>query len=57
MSKATIWVMDVRSRRFLGSIAVKGRQILEYSGWLDKFKPCDIVAVKTHMGSLTMSGT
>jgi uncharacterized Fe-S center protein len=42
--------MDVRSRRFLGSIAIKGRPILEYSGWLDKFKPGDIVAVKTHMG-------
>ena len=32
------------------STAIKGRQILEHSGWLDGLKPGDIVAVKTHMG-------
>jgi len=50
MSKPTVWFMDARSRRFLESTAIKGRQILEYSGWLDHLKPGDIVAVKTHMG-------
>jgi uncharacterized protein len=50
MAKAKIWFMDARARRFLESIAIKGREILEYSGWLDKLKPGDLVAVKTHMG-------
>jgi uncharacterized protein len=50
MGKATVWFMDARARRFLESTAIKGRQILEYSGWLDNLKPGDIVAVKTHMG-------
>ena len=50
MAKAKIWFMDARARRFLESIAIKGREILEYSGWLDNLKPGDIVAVKTHMG-------
>jgi uncharacterized Fe-S center protein len=57
MSKATVWFMDARSRRFLESTAIKGCQILEHSGWLDHLKPGDIVAVKTHMGSPTMSVT
>jgi uncharacterized Fe-S center protein len=48
--------MDVRSRRFLGSIAIKGCQILEHSGWLDNLNPGDIVAVKTHMGESTNVG-
>ena len=42
MSKATVWFMDARSRRFLESTAIKGLQILEHSGWLDKFKLGDI---------------
>lgn len=42
--------MDARSRPFLESIAIKGRQILDHSGWLDALKPGDIVAIKTHMG-------
>ncbi len=50
MAKAKIWFMDARARRFLESMAIKGREILEYSGWLDNLKPGDIVAVKTHMG-------
>ncbi len=50
MSETTVWFMDARSRRFLESTAIKGRQILEHSGWLDRLKPGDIVAVKTHMG-------
>jgi uncharacterized Fe-S center protein len=50
MDKATVWYMDARAKRFLESTAIKGRQILEYSGWLDNLKPGDIVAVKTHMG-------
>ncbi len=50
MAKAKIWFMDARARRFLESIAIKGREILEYSGWLDNLKPGDLVAVKTHMG-------
>ena len=39
MAKAKIWFMDARARRFLESIAIKGREILEYSGWLDNLKP------------------
>ncbi len=50
MAKAKIWFMDARARRFLESMAIKGREILEYSGWLDNLKPGDLVAVKTHMG-------
>jgi uncharacterized Fe-S center protein len=50
MGRATVWFMDARSRRFLESTAIKGRQILEYSGWMDNLKHGDIVAVKTHMG-------
>jgi uncharacterized protein len=50
MNKAAVWFMDARAKRFLESTAIKGRQILEYSGWLDNLKPGDIVAVKTHMG-------
>lgn len=50
MSKATVWFMDARARRFLESTAIKGRQLLEHSGWLDNLSPGDIVAVKTHMG-------
>jgi uncharacterized protein len=50
MDKAKVWYMDARSRRFLESTAIKGRQILEYSGWLDGLKKGDIVALKTHMG-------
>jgi uncharacterized Fe-S center protein len=50
MSKTTVWFMDARSRRFLESTAIKGRQILDSSGWLDTLMPGDIVAVKTHMG-------
>jgi uncharacterized Fe-S center protein len=50
MKEAKIWFMGARARRFLESTAIKGRQILEYSGWLDRHEPGDIVAVKTHMG-------
>jgi uncharacterized protein len=50
MGKAKIWFMDARAKRFLESTAIKARQILEYSGWLDNLKKGDIVAVKTHMG-------
>jgi len=50
MDKATVWFMDARSRRFLESTAIKGRQILEHSGWLNNLRPGDLVAVKTHMG-------
>ena len=50
MDKATVWFMDARARRFLESTAIKGCQILEYSGWMDGLEPGDIVAVKTHMG-------
>jgi uncharacterized protein len=50
MGKSIIWFMDARARRFLESTAIKGRQILEYSGWLDNLKSGDIVAIKTHMG-------
>jgi len=42
MDKSTVCFMDARSRRFLESTAIKGCQILEHSGWLDKFKPGDI---------------
>ncbi len=50
MDKAKIWFMNARAKRFLESTAIKGRQILDYSGWLDNLRPGDIVAVKTHMG-------
>lgn len=50
MSQATVWFMGARARRFLESTAIKGQQILEASGWLERLKPGDIVAVKTHMG-------
>jgi uncharacterized Fe-S center protein len=50
MDKAKIWFMDARAKRFLESTAIKGRQILEHSGWLDNLEEGDIVAVKTHMG-------
>lgn len=50
MGKAKIWFMDARAKRFLESTAIKARQILDYSGWLDNLKKGDIVAVKTHMG-------
>ncbi len=50
MAKAKIWFMNARARRFLESTAIKGALILERSGWLDKLKPGDIVAIKTHMG-------
>jgi uncharacterized Fe-S center protein len=50
MARATVWFMDARARRFLESTAIKGREILEKSGWLDRLSPGDLVAVKTHMG-------
>jgi uncharacterized Fe-S center protein len=50
MSVAKVLFMDARARRFLESTAIKGRQLLEYSGWLDNLRQGDIVAVKTHMG-------
>ena len=50
MAPSKVWFMDARARRFLESTAIKGRQILERSGWLDNLKRGDIVAVKTHMG-------
>lgn len=50
MEKATVWFMEARARRFLESTAIKGREILETSGWLDGLTRGDIVAVKTHMG-------
>jgi uncharacterized Fe-S center protein len=50
VDKSTVWFMDARARRFLESTAIKGRQILEHSGWLDGLRRGDIVAVKTHMG-------
>ena len=50
MGKATVWLMDARAQRFLESTAIKGSQMLENSGWLDRLQPGDIVAVKTHMG-------
>jgi hypothetical protein len=42
MGKSTVWFMDARPRRFLESTAIKGCQIPEHSGWLDKFKLGDI---------------
>ena len=45
-----VWYMDARAKRFMESTAIKGRQLLEHSGWLDGLKPGDIVAVKTHLG-------
>jgi uncharacterized Fe-S center protein len=48
--------MDARGRRFLESMAVKGRQVIERSGWLDRLKRGDIVAVKTHMGEAYNTG-
>ncbi|RJR22607.1 MAG: DUF362 domain-containing protein [Desulfobacteraceae bacterium] len=50
MKESKIWFMDARAKRFLESTAIKGRQILEHSGWLDNLSAGDIVAVKTHMG-------
>jgi len=50
MGKASVWFMDARARRFLESTAIKARQIVEYSGWLERLNPGDIVAIKTHMG-------
>lgn len=50
MKEAKIWFMNARARRFLESTAIKARQILEHSGWLDNLSRGDIVAVKTHMG-------
>lgn len=50
MSQSKVWFMDARAKRILESTAIKGRQILEHSGWLDHLKPGDLVAVKTHMG-------
>ena len=50
MAPSKVWFMDARAKRFLESTAIKGRQLLEYSGWLDRLNPGDIVAVKTHMG-------
>ncbi|MDZ7698808.1 MAG: DUF362 domain-containing protein [Deltaproteobacteria bacterium] len=50
MGKAKVWFMNARANRFLESTAIKGRQLLEHSGWLETLEPGDIVAVKTHMG-------
>jgi len=50
MGPSKVWYMDARARRFLESTAIKGRQIIERSGWLDRLKRGNIVAVKTHMG-------
>jgi uncharacterized Fe-S center protein len=50
MAPSKIWFMDARARRFLESTAIKARQMVEQSGWLDNLKRGDIVAVKTHMG-------
>lgn len=50
MAPSKVWYMDARARRFLESTAIKGRQIIERSGWLDGLERGDIVAVKTHMG-------
>ncbi|RJX28745.1 MAG: DUF362 domain-containing protein [Desulfarculus sp.] len=50
MDKAKVWFMNARASRFLESTAIKGRQLLEHSGWLEGLAPGDIVAVKTHMG-------
>ena len=57
MAPSKVWYMNARARRFLESTAIKGRQILERSGWLDRLQKGDIVAVKTHMGEAYMSGT
>lgn len=50
MDKAKIWFMNARANRFLESTAIKARQILEHSGWMENLEKGDIVAVKTHMG-------
>ncbi|MEI8192116.1 MAG: DUF362 domain-containing protein, partial [candidate division NC10 bacterium] len=50
MVPSKVWYMDARARRFLESTAIKGRQIIDRSGWLDNLQRGDIVAVKTHMG-------
>ncbi|MEE9418763.1 MAG: hypothetical protein V3W43_04755, partial [Desulfatiglandaceae bacterium] len=50
MGKSKIYFMNARARRFLESTAIKGRQNMEHSGWLDSLRPGDIVAVKAHMG-------
>ncbi|MFH1057579.1 MAG: DUF362 domain-containing protein [Pseudomonadota bacterium] len=50
MDKSTVWFMDARARRFLESTAIKGRELMESSGWLDNLSRGDLVAVKTHMG-------
>lgn len=50
MGLSKVWYMNARARRFLESTAIKGRQILEHSGWLDRLQTGDIIAVKTHMG-------
>jgi len=56
MGSSKVWYMDARARRFLESMAIKGRQIIERSGWLDRLKRGDIVAVKTHMGEAYNTG-
>jgi uncharacterized Fe-S center protein len=56
MGSSKVWYMDARARRFLESMAIKGRQIVERSGWLDRLKRGDIVAVKTHMGEAYNTG-
>ncbi len=56
MGSSKVWYMDARARRFLESMAVKGRQMIEHSGWLDRLKRGDIVAVKTHMGEAYNTG-
>lgn len=50
MSKSVVWYMNARANKFLESTAIKGRQILDHTGWLDTLHPGDIVAVKIHMG-------
>ena len=50
MGKSQVWYMDARGRRFMESNAIKGRELVEQSGWLDHLKEGDIVAVKTHFG-------
>jgi hypothetical protein len=50
MGPSKVWFMNARARRFLESTAIKGRQPLEHSGWLERLQRGDIVAVKTHMG-------
>ncbi len=50
MAKSKVWFMDARGRRFMESNAIKGRELVERSGWLDHLKSGDIVAVKTHFG-------